>query len=142
MQAAAAPDDDAFARRLEVARGSDAALGLLSHIFSTRTLGLTGALAPTAQADYLSGLLIGHEIASLARVQDQTQTRPQTLVLCGEPALCRRYAIALQAFGFAAPTIATQATATGLWQIAPAAGLVVAPAPAPSHPFTAGSLAA
>ena len=48
MQAAAAPDDDAFARRLEVARGSDAALGLLSHIFSTRTLGLTGRLPRSA----------------------------------------------------------------------------------------------
>eukprot|EP01036_Dinobryon_divergens_P038918 gene38919-51164_t len=123
MQAAVTPDDDAFARGLEVARGSDAALGLLSHIFSTRTLGLTGALAPTAQADYLSGLLIGHEVTSLARAQDQTPTTPQTLVLCGEPDLCRRYAIALQTYGFAAPTIATQATATGLWQIALAAGL-------------------
>ena len=142
MQAAAAPDDDAFARGLKVARGSDAALGLLSHIFSTRTLGLTGALAPTAQADYLSGLLIGHEVASLSRAQDQTPTTPQTLVLCGEPDLCRRYAVALQTYGFAAPTIATQATATGLWQIALAAGLVVAPAPSSSHPFTAGSLAA
>ena len=56
--------------------------------------------------------------------------------------LCRRYAVALQTHGFAAPTIATQATATGLWQIALAAGLVVAPAPSSSHPFTAGSLAA
>ncbi len=142
MQAAAAPDDAAFARGLEVARGSDAALGLLSHIFSTRTLGLTGALAPAAQADYLSGLLIGHEVASLSRVQDQTQTTPQAPVLCGEPDLCRRYAIALQTYGFAAPTIATQATATGLWQIALAAGLVVAPAPSSSPPFTAGSLPA
>ena len=142
MQAAAAPDDDAFARGLEVARGSDAALGLLSHIFSTRTLGLTGALAPTAQADYLSGLLIGHEVASRSRAQDQTPTTPQTLVLCGEPDLCRRYAVALQTHGFATPTIATQATATGLWQIALAAGLVVAPTPSSSPPFTAGSLPA
>ncbi|MBU0830473.1 MAG: 2-dehydro-3-deoxygalactonokinase, partial [Gammaproteobacteria bacterium] len=139
MQAAAAPDDDAFARGLEVARGSDAALGLLSHIFSTRTLGLTGALAPTAQADYLSGLLIGHEVASLVRAQDRTQTTPQTLVLCGEPDLCHRYAIALQTYGFAAPTIATQATATGLWEIALAAGLVVAPGPSSSPPKTAGN---
>ena len=83
-----------------------------------------------------------HEVASLSRAQDQTPTTPPTLVLCGEPDLCRRYAIALQTYGFATPTIATQATATGLWQIALAAGLVVAPAPAPSHPFTAGSLAA
>src|SRR3989344_3289378 len=103
---------------------------------------MTGALAPTAQADYLSGLLIGHEVASLSRAQDQTPTTPPTLVLCGEPDLFRRYAVALQTHGFAAPTIATQATATGLWQIALAAGLVVAPAPSPSHPFTAGSLAA
>ena len=94
MQAAAAPDDDAFARRLEVARGSDAALGLLSHIFSTRTLGLTGALAPTAQADYLSGLLIGHEMVSLARIYPPAPPAggsPMPLVLCGEADLCRRY---------------------------------------------------
>lgn len=142
MQAPTAPDDAAFARGLEVARGSDAALGLLSHIFSTRTLGLTGALAPTSQADYLSGLLIGHEVASLARAQQQTPAAPQALVLCGEPDLCRRYAIALQAYGFAAPSIATQATATGLWQIALAAGLVVAPSPSSAKPFTAGSLPA
>ena len=64
-------------------------------------------------------------------------------MLCGEPALCRRYATALQAFGLAAPTIATQATATGLWQIALAAGLVVAPASSsPLPPITAGSLPA
>lgn len=142
MQVAAAPDDAAFARGLEVARGSDSALGLLSHIFSTRTLGLTGALAPTAQADYLSGLLIGHEVASLVRAQDQIQATPQALVLCGEPDLCRRYAIALRAYGFSAPTIAAQATATGLWQIALTAGLVVAPAPSPSSLSNAGSLTA
>jgi 2-dehydro-3-deoxygalactonokinase len=142
MQAAAMPDDQAFARGLHVAQGSDAALGLLSHIFSTRTLGLTGALAPTAQADYLSGLLIGHEVVSLARAQDSMPNKPQALVLCGEPDLCRRYAIALQACGFGAPTIATQATATGLWQIALAAGLVVAPAPSSSSPLTVGSLPA
>ena len=131
MQTPATPDDAAFARGLEVARGSESDLGLLSHIFSTRTLGLTGALPPTAQPDYLSGLLIGHEIASLARVQhrqqqqnQQSATAPQALVLCGEPDLCRRYALALQTYGFAAPTIAAQATATGLWQIALAAGLV------------------
>jgi len=139
MQAAAAPDHDAFARGLAVARGSEAALGLLSHIFSTRTLGLTGALEPTAQADYLSGLLIGHEVASLARAQAPGAAGPQALVLCGEAELCRRYAIALQAHGFSAPAIATQATATGLWRIALAAGLVVAPAPRPPSATTTGS---
>lgn len=131
MQAPAAPDDAAFAQGLQVARGSDAALGLLSHIFSTRTLGLTGALPATAQADYLSGILIGHEIASLTRVHPPTGAAPIPLVLCGEADLCRRYAIALQAYGFAPPTIAAQATVFGLWQIAIAAGLAAGLAAAP-----------
>lgn len=127
MQAPAEPDDAAFAQGLQVARGSDAALGLLSHIFSTRTLGLTGDLPATAQADYLSGLLIGHEMASLARLYPpapHTSGSPMPLLLCGEADLCRRYAIALQAYGFAAPTVAAQATVNGLWHIAQAAGLV------------------
>ncbi|CAM3376869.1 2-dehydro-3-deoxygalactonokinase [Paracidovorax anthurii] len=124
MQAPAEPDDAAFVRGLEVARGSEADLGLLSHIFSTRTLGLTGVLAAGAQADYLSGILIGHEIASLARLQQPPGAAPCRLVLCGEPDLCRRYALALRTHGFAPPAIAAQATATGLWQIAQAAGLL------------------
>lgn len=141
MQAAPVPDDDAFGRGLQVARGSDAALGLLSHIFSVRTLGLTGVLAPTAQADYLSGLLIGHEVASLACVLGQAGSSPPPMVLCGEPDLCRRYAIALQTAGFAAPRTAANATASGLWQIALAAGLVPAPPPAESVASPPGSLA-
>jgi 2-dehydro-3-deoxygalactonokinase len=134
MQAPAAPDDAAFAQGLQVARGRDAALGLLSHIFSTRTLGLTGQLPATAQADYLSGLLIGHEIASLARLYPPASSSsgaPMPLVLCGEADLCRRYAIALQAYGFNAPTVAAQATVSGLWHIAQAAGLA-APGPLPT----------
>ncbi|EJE50289.1 2-keto-3-deoxy-galactonokinase [Acidovorax sp. CF316] len=123
MQAAEAPDDAAFARGLQVARSEDASLGLLSHIFSTRTLGLTGALPGTAQADYLSGLLIGHEVAALA-AQQAPGNPPAHVVLCGEPDLCRRYALALAAYGLPAPEMADNATARGLWQIATAAALV------------------
>lgn len=47
-----------------MAQGGDTQQGLLSHIFSSRTLGLTGALPASAQADYLSGILIGHEISA------------------------------------------------------------------------------
>lgn len=136
MQPPAEPDDAGFAQGLQVARGSDADLGLLSHIFSTRTLGLTGALPAAAQADYLSGILIGHEIAGLARVHPPTSAAPHQLVLCGEPDLCRRYALALQAYGFAPPTIAAQATVTGLWQIAQAAGLVTTATHAQPTPST------
>ena len=139
MQAPMQPDDAAFVRGLDAARGDDAGRGLLSHIFSTRTLGLTGALPPAAQADYLSGVLIGHEIASLARVHPPAATAPGRVVLCGEPDLCRRYALALQAYGFPAPAIAVQATAAGLWQIAQAAGLC--PAGASASPFPTGCAA-
>ncbi|KMO27827.1 2-keto-3-deoxy-galactonokinase [Methylobacterium aquaticum] len=38
--------------------------GLLHHLFGTRTLGLFGRLAPEDAASYLSGLLIGHDVAS------------------------------------------------------------------------------
>lgn len=117
----APPDDAAFLQGLEVARSNDGALGVLSNIFSTRTLGLTGQLHATAQADYLSGLLIGHEIAALAR---RPETRPATIALCGEPDLCRRYAMALQHYAFAKPVTVEHATVLGLWQIAVAAGLV------------------
>ncbi len=120
----AAFDHPAFLRGLELARGEEADKGLLSHIFSTRTLGLTGALPPSAQADYLSGILIGQEIASLARLHPPSGAASRRLVLCGESDLCRRYTIALQAYGFKTPAIAVQAAATGLWQIAQTAGLV------------------
>lgn len=141
MAPAAAPHDDAFVRGLRVAGGSEAGLGLLSHLFSTRTLGLTGVLPASAQADYLSGLLIGHEVAALARVHPPGAAAESVQpLLCGEPDLCRRYALALRLQGFAEPAIAAQATPTGLWQIAQAAGL---PAPgAPQQPSSAESLAA
>lgn len=128
MQATSLPDDAAFARGLGVAQSADGELGLLSNIFSTRTLGLTGVLPATSQADYLSGVLIGHEIASLSRRSGLGVDMP--VVLCGEPDLCRRYAMALVLYGFAPPEVFPQATASGLWQIAAAAGLVDA---APIH---------
>jgi 2-dehydro-3-deoxygalactonokinase len=113
-------DPHAFDRGLAVARSPDARAGVLSTIFSTRTLHLVGALSAEAQADYLSGLLIGHEIAALACLGE----RPEPRVLVGSDDLCQRYQRALQAFGHAPPVIAPDATARGLWSIASAAGLV------------------
>jgi 2-dehydro-3-deoxygalactonokinase len=45
------------------ARAADAG-GLLHHLFGTRTLALFGRLDPADAASYLSGLLIGHEVAA------------------------------------------------------------------------------
>ncbi|QBK04859.1 2-dehydro-3-deoxygalactonokinase [Hylemonella gracilis] len=125
MSAAPAPDLAAFERGLRVAAEPAGAAGPLSTIFSTRTLGLTGALPPTSQADYLSGLLIGHEVTALAGLLRARQARPRIL-LCGEADLCQRYTLALRHHGLPEPTLAQQATERGLWRLALAAGLVQA----------------
>ena len=122
MRTADTPDLDAFDRGVAVARSPEAAAGVLSTMFSARTLGLVGALAPEAQADYLSGLLVGHELAGLACLA----ARPGPIVLVGSDELCRRYQRALASFGHAAVAIAPGATERGLWRVAVAAGLVPA----------------
>ncbi|WP_372658619.1 2-dehydro-3-deoxygalactonokinase [Hydrogenophaga sp.] len=113
-------DDAAFSQGLRVARSPDGALGVLSNVFSCRTLALTGRLAATAQPDYLSGLLIGHEVAALART---ALNGGLPVLLCGEPELCRRYAAALEVHGLDTPQIRSEATPLGLWCIARAAAL-------------------
>ena len=128
MRSAAAPDLGAFDRGVAVARSREGRLGVLSTMFSTRTLGLVGALAAEAQADYLSGLLIGHEVAAL----DQLGERRERIVLVGDAALCERYRRALAASGHAPATIAARATERGLWRIAAAAGLVAGAASSPA----------
>ena len=120
MRQPATPDLHAFDRGVAVARSPEARAGVMSNIFSTRTLGLVGELAAEAQPDYLSGLLVGHEIAALARLGD----RLEPIVLVGSDDLCQRYRRALAAFGHPSATIASGATERGLWRVAGFAGLV------------------
>jgi 2-dehydro-3-deoxygalactonokinase len=118
-------DTASFLRGVVTAKDSGHA-GMLATIFSTRTLGLTGQLKPEQQADYLSGLLIGHELRGLNEVlaREQSALAGKTLRLIGNDALCARYRIALAQFGcHDAPTVA-QATERGLHRIARQAGLI------------------
>lgn len=136
MRPAVTPDLAAFDRGVEVARSPEARSGVLSTIFSTRTLGLVGALSAEAQADYLSGLLVGHELAALERVDqrlDQRLDQPVDqrlgerlgpIVLVGSDDLCERYRRALATLGHPPASIASGATERGLWRVATAAGLV------------------
>ena len=123
MTDAASADMAAFERGLKVAGAPAGRAGVLSTIFSTRALGLTGELAPESQADYLSGLLIGHEIAALAEMLRQQGELPR-IVLCGDAALCQRYIQAMQHYGLGTPEQAQNATERGLWHLAVCAGLV------------------
>jgi 2-dehydro-3-deoxygalactonokinase len=126
-------DLQAFLRGVTTAKHAHRA-GLLATIFSTRTLGLTGALLPEQQADYLSGLLIGHELSGLAEL---LESRGAALAgeaprLIGSAALCERYRRALTEFGCLRASVVEAAAEHGLWRIALQAGLVERPAMAPA----------
>ncbi|WP_460132535.1 2-dehydro-3-deoxygalactonokinase [Pseudomonas sp. S1_E04] len=109
---------DAFDRGVHVALSDEGRRGVLSTLFSARTLGLTAELSPQQQPDYLSGLLIGHELAGLP---DRAKHMP--IILVGAAPLCARYQRALAFCGFAHVSLAQEATERGLWQLAVAAGL-------------------
>ena len=135
MQRGATFDAEAFDRGVAVSRSASGAAGPLSTIFSCRTLGLTGVLSGTAQSDYLSGLLIGHEVVALAQLLRQTDAQLPAVILIGSDALIARYQRALDANGFAQVTLAEQATERGLWQVAVQAGLIQSSSSAAARPL-------
>jgi FMN phosphatase YigB (HAD superfamily) len=82
------------------------------------------ALAPTGVADYLSGLLLGAEIAA-ARAWLAAQRLERTAVmLLGEPALLVRYRRALTLAEIDSVLGPSDAAARGLWRIARHAGML------------------
>jgi 2-dehydro-3-deoxygalactonokinase len=84
---------------------------LLQRLFSARARALLGQLSISALPDYLSGVLVGHELVNGLRECDADEP----LVLVGEPALCERYARALSAFERAPVLVAGSTAARGLW---------------------------
>lgn len=114
-------DAAAFERGLYVARSAEGG-GLLSTIFSSRSLVLTGELKGAGQADYLSGLLIGYELLAMAKLYQPDPQQPIALV--GSAVLCERYLRALRHCGYQRVSLAPQATAAGLWRVAIEAALI------------------
>jgi 2-dehydro-3-deoxygalactonokinase len=117
----AAANPDAFARGVVTARDSGAA-GVLSRLFSARTLMLDGTLASEGVPDYLSGLLVGEEFR--AALADGLAHRDTPLQLIGDVALCERYRRAATHFDIELDPPLEDAAAHGLWQLALHAGLV------------------
>lgn len=104
LDAAAPLDEAAFTQGLERARSSDA----LSHLlFGARALSLFNAIDAAQSASYLSGLLIGQELATM---QPAAGTR---VALIGSPALVQRYMLALQHAGCSAVAFGDEATWAG-----------------------------
>lgn len=111
MMAPGAPHHPgAFARGIARAKQKG---GLLHHLFGTRTHALMGELAEAEGASYLSGLLIGHEVAAAL----EAGVAPP-IHLTGSAALEPRYAEALSAFGIPFRIHASDAAARGLVRIA------------------------
>jgi 2-dehydro-3-deoxygalactonokinase len=119
----------AFDRGARVATCPEGRAGLLSTIFSTRTLGLTAVLNGAAQHEYLSGLLIGYEINALQQLLDQADFVDASIMLIGSTELCTRYTRVLRAYGASNIQTIARATEQGLWQLARTAGLLPASNP-------------
>jgi 2-dehydro-3-deoxygalactonokinase len=100
----AAIDESSFLRG--VARSDDAG-GLLHHLFSVRTLVLSGALTEDTASSYLSGLLIGHEVRAMMTVDAHVH-------LVGALQLCQLYEKAISACGGRATLEDEDAAARGL----------------------------
>lgn len=101
-------DEAAFVQGVLHARTSGS---LLHGAFSARTLALFERMAAAAQPSYLSGLVIGEEL--------RLQALPRApVVLIGEDALTRRYALALRALGAPSQSLGAGATWRGLWALA------------------------
>lgn len=98
-------DDAAFARGL--ARGRAESGALLHDLFSVRTLGLFRAIPETGLRSYLSGVLIGNEIAAAMRLYAEA---PRAIV--GAPALVARYRHAFETILGKAPAAVDAEAAT------------------------------
>ena len=106
----AASRGDGWRRGLALARESRPG-DLMRHLFTARSMHLAGRLPAGELADYLSGLLIGHELVSaLAWLGDRAGPRVP-LVLVGEAALAVRYRDGLADFGHTVPCLGNTAAA-------------------------------
>ncbi len=112
----------AFRRGLDRAMSSDAS-GLLHTLFGARGLPLFGDIPETGVASYLSGLLIGTEIAAATR-NPAFDAGFDSVTIIGRSDLAERYADALGAAGIECDTAGADVCATGLHRLAAAAGIL------------------
>jgi 2-dehydro-3-deoxygalactonokinase len=111
-------DPNAFARGVREGAALESAGALLNRVFATRTYGLMETLSASALSDYLSGLLIGAEVA------EATRRSKAAITLIASPALAERYADALRLLGHDHALAPEEGVAAGHWRIAQAAGLI------------------
>ena len=113
-------DADAFARGVD--QGTSSPADLLHGLFATRTLGLFGDLRPDALASFLSGVLIGAELASA-----RSWLGGDPVVVIGASGLTDLYLEALTAAGAKAEAGHADCVAAGLASLASTARLTEEP---------------
>jgi 2-dehydro-3-deoxygalactonokinase len=84
---------------------------LAHHLFGVRTLVLTARIPESSASSYLSGLLIGNEVKTMAR-------EGESVHLIGDPALCSLYARTLAEFDIQSSLEPAGADLRGLTRIA------------------------
>ena len=91
---------------------------LLNLLFSTRSRQLSGELPPEHSAAYVSGLLIGADVAAGLAAVAANARRPQPIFVVGDAPLSEHYVRALAHFDVSAETVAsTTATLGGYGQL-------------------------
>jgi 2-dehydro-3-deoxygalactonokinase len=95
LKSEAAPDDERAFDEGVAAAGDGGALA--SRLFSVRSRVVAGDARPESTPSYLSGLLIGAEVAAAPALLGIAPDAPVALI--GEPALCRWYGRALKGRG-------------------------------------------
>src|SRR5262249_32201179 len=109
-------ESDGFNRGLERIRQSPNT-PLLHRIFESRSLRLSGELAPAQAASYLSGLLIGSDVSGALQLLVPGIEHPFVHVI-GSSQLCRLYCIALATLDTEVRSLdGSAAAAAGLAQI-------------------------
>ena len=101
--------------------GADDPGAITSSIFSARTWALDGRLRAEEVNDYLSGMLIGAEVAHQLTVVAESSA---PVIVCGTTDLTQRYTRALHRQGRETINANPGAAATGLFRIAEQSGLV------------------
>jgi 2-dehydro-3-deoxygalactonokinase len=108
----AALDKIAFLQGIDRAMKSNVSgQSLLGNAFSTRVKSLFNELQPAQAASYLSGLVIGDELAAM-RLPAGSQ-----VIVIGSPALCERYNLAFAHLSVQTRAIGNQAAWAGLHSI-------------------------
>lgn len=77
--------------------------GLLHHLFSARSNYINQELVPDQVRDYLSGIVIGHDVKDMLAVihPKACQIHAEKVHLIGSDSLCKRYGLALDLMGIA-----------------------------------------